>query len=99
MHPIRPHKVTIKVVYKHFTLFQFQLIILYEHLYIVTKTKTHSNPYRQVIKFAVNQPLNLMQTEGENYVLTLDFNKINVDSLAQTTFSNEKNPLLPARHL
>ena len=29
LHPIRPHKVTIKVVYKHFTLFQFQLIILY----------------------------------------------------------------------
>ena len=29
LHPIRPHKVTIMVGYKHFTLFQFQWIILY----------------------------------------------------------------------
>ena len=45
LHLFRPHKVTIKVVYKHFTLFQFQLIILYFYIFF------NQIPY--------NQPLTL----------------------------------------
>ena len=46
LHPIRPHKVTIKVVYKNITLFQFQLIILYlliKHIYTTGKKSVHSS--------------------------------------------------------
>ena len=102
LHQIKPHKVTIKVVYKYFTLFQFQLIILYSQFVLIFQ---HS--FYKVVLFCLLMILCLLLTKHlhSSYILNAAFWTLSKSSafsfvreLCQTTLDCSRILLIHIEH-